>query len=253
VVRRGRFLAGNEARNLGADGARTEWLAFVENDSVLSVGWLERLLAVGEAKAAASAYPAYVQRERRGAVVHGLGADLDVLGTEGAAVLREHHAHVGRLWRDVAGGLEPAPRVQAEPHAIVIRRDALEQMGGFDEGLLGWFDHTDLGLRHRVLGLDAWFVPDVTCLYLAPPPVAWRDIPTFALRWSRDWYDRSLTHLCRTWGLDRDDVGWDEHARYREDVRRQALGPWAKLGRVADRAVTTAERAAVQRWDAASS
>jgi GT2 family glycosyltransferase len=250
VVRRGRFLAGNEARNVGADRARTEWVAFVENDTVLSAGWLERLLTVGEAEDAASAYPAYVQPEARGAVVHGLGADVEVVGPEGAAVLREHHTGIGSLWRDVADHLVASSRVQAEPHAIVIRREFLEQIGGFDEGLLGWFDHTDLGLHHRRHGVESWCVPDVTCLYLAPPPVAFRDVPTFALRWGSDWYDRSLTHLCETWGLDRHDGGWDEHERYRREVRRAALGPWSKLGPVAERAMTTVEHAATRRWDA---
>src|SRR5262249_5504457 len=61
VVRRRRHLAGNEARNLGADGAATEWIAFVENDSVLSDGWLDALIAAGESKDAASAYPVFLQ------------------------------------------------------------------------------------------------------------------------------------------------------------------------------------------------
>ena len=250
VVRRRRFLASNEARNAGADGARTAWIAFVENDAVLSEGWLERLLAVGEAKDAASVYPAYLQRERRGAVVHGLGADVTVTGAPGAAVLREHQFSIGRLWRDVVDDLEPVARVQAEPHAVVIRREVLDRIGGLDEGLLGWFDHTDLGLHHRRLGLSAWFAPDVTCLYLPPPPVAWRDVPTFALRWGRDWFDRSLTHLCDTWGLDRDDGEWDVHERYRVDVRRQVLGRWARFGPVVDGAVAPIERATARRWHA---
>ena len=250
VVRSGRALASNEARNAGADGARTEWVAFVENDVVLSVEWLERLLAVGEAKDAASTYPAYVEREPRGAVVHGLGADVEVTGPPGAMILREHQVDGGRLWRDVVDGLEPVARVQAEPHAVVVRREVIDRIGGLDEGLLGWFEHTDLGLHHRRLGMSAWLVPDVTCLYLSPQRVAWRDLPTFALRWGRDWFDRSLTHLCDTWGLRRDDGEWDEHERYRVGVRRQALGRWARLSPVVDRAAAPIERATVRRWDA---
>ena len=53
VVRRGDYLAGNEARNMGLGEARTEWITFVENDTVLSDGWLERLLTVGERRNAA--------------------------------------------------------------------------------------------------------------------------------------------------------------------------------------------------------
>ncbi len=73
VVRRSRHLAANEARNLGADGARTEWLAFVENDVVLSDGWLDALLTAAEARGAASAYPVYLQDRRNGRWCTGSG------------------------------------------------------------------------------------------------------------------------------------------------------------------------------------
>ena len=242
VARRAHHLAGNAARNLGADGVRTEWIAVVENDVVLSPGWLDDLLDVAEVHDAASAYPAYLVPAADGPVVHGLGADLHVIGDPGFLRLREQQHHVGRPWREIAGTLEPVARVQAEPHALVIRRDVLEQMGGFDEGLLSWFDHTDLALRHRRIGASAWCVPSVTCLYLAPPPVALPDVPGFLLRWSEDWYQRSLRHLCEVWGLDRDDSGWNGHAEYRTSVRRRVPTRWRRVNAALDHAVAPAER-----------
>jgi GT2 family glycosyltransferase len=249
VTRRPRVLASNEARNVGADGVRTEWIAFVENDTVLSDGWLDTLLDVAEARGAASAYPAYLQNGRRGPIVHGLGADLDVGGPQGARHLHEHQLHLGRPWQDVAGEVAPASRVQAEPHAIVIRREMVETMGGLDEGLMGWFEHTDLALHHRRLGAASWFVPDVTCLYLSPPPVAFTDLGSFLLRWGSDWFDRSLAHLCAVWGLDPQDSEWDMHARYRTHVRRSVLTRWPRVNDVIDRAVVPVEHLAVRRWD----
>src|SRR5262245_11684233 len=80
VVRRPRFLSGNEARNVGATGARTEWIAFVENDVVPSDGWLDALLAAGESRGAASAYPAFLEPAQPVPRVHGLGADLELDG-----------------------------------------------------------------------------------------------------------------------------------------------------------------------------
>src|SRR5262249_58805429 len=112
IVRRPRFLAGNEARNLGADGAHTEWLAFVENDSILSEGWLDELLKFGEASAAASVYPAYLWPRAHGLEVHGLGCDLEVSGPEGAHVIREHGFGWQRRWSDIADELRPVPRLQ---------------------------------------------------------------------------------------------------------------------------------------------
>jgi hypothetical protein len=84
-----------------------------------------------------------------------------------------------------------------------MRREMLERMGGLYENLLSWFDHTDLALHHQRLGASAWLVPDVTCIYEGPAPVALNDLPSFALRWGAEWFDRSLKHLCTVWSRSR--------------------------------------------------
>jgi GT2 family glycosyltransferase len=250
IARRPRFLAGNEARNLGADGADTEWVAFVENDVVVADGWLDALLAVGERTGAASAYPAFLEPADPAPVVHGLGAELEVGGPEGRRFVRERQHDLGRPWADVAPSLEPVARVQAEPHAVAMRREFLDAMGGFDEAILGWFDHTDVALHHLRLAAESWLVPSAVSLYRPPPPVAWSDRSSFSLRWGRDWFDRSLHHLCATWGLDPNDEEWDAHAYYRASVRRRAFTPWATVSAVVDRAVVPLDHVVAQRWDA---
>ncbi|HEX3454707.1 MAG TPA: glycosyltransferase, partial [Gaiellaceae bacterium] len=203
IARRGHQLGGNEARNIGADGATTEWIAFVENDCLMSDEWLERLIEFGESHDAASVFPAYLTDGPTGPIVHGVGADLRVDGPDGCRTLREIHYELERPWFQVAREIGPVERVQSEPHALLIRRSMLEQMGGLDAGLWSWFDHVDLGLHHQRLGAPSWLVPDVTCTYLEPPPVSLTDLSSFLVRWSRDWYTRSLDHLCATWALDR--------------------------------------------------
>lgn len=248
VVRRARFLAGNEARNLGADGVRTEWLAFVENDCWFDNGWLDVLVAFGEANDAATVYPAYLEASADGRRVHGLGADIELSGPPGARRFREHMPLLGRRWDEVAAWLQPSPRPQAEPHAFVIRREVLARIGGFDEDLLGWFDHVDLGLHHLRMGFTAWMVPTATCLYDPPPPVHRHDIASFALRWSTEWFERSLRHLCATWDLDPDDPGWSSHRQYRKEVRARVLMRSAHLTRWGERAAAPWERRWQRRW-----
>ena len=251
VVRRPRFLASNEARNLGVDAAGTDWIAFVENDVVLSAGWLDALLAMAEAQDAATAYPAYLVPTPRGPVVHGIGSDLAVTGPPGARRVEERQVELGRLWNEIADDLAPASRVQAEPHALVTRREVLERMSGLDEGLLSWFDHTDFALHHQRLGVSAWFVPTVTCTYRPPPPISLIDLPSFALRWGKDWYERSLDRLCTAWSLDRSDPEWHRHERYRVWARRSILTRWATFNAVVDHATAPVDRLLSRRWDAA--
>src|SRR5690349_14066783 len=103
VARRDRHLAANQARNVGADGVRTEWIAFLENDVELSDGWLDRLIEVAESKGAASAYPAFIQDGRQGTFVHGLGADLEICtsgATGGLRRIRERQYDLNRPWSE---------------------------------------------------------------------------------------------------------------------------------------------------------
>ncbi len=249
VVRRNRFLGSNEARNLGAAGAQTPWIAFVENDCRLSDGWLEALLSEGESRNAASVYPAYLEYRAGALHVHGLGADLEIEGPVGAQRIREDLFLIGRPWDEVRPELVPSPRLQAEPHVLVIRREMLDLLGGLDEGLLGWFEHVDLALHHRRLGAEAWNVPEVACLYQPPPPLHHSDLEYFFLRWGTDWYDRSLSRLCALWGLDPCDSAWAHHSRYRSAVLRNGLPGPARVGRLTERSTRPLARLAAHRWN----
>ena len=96
--------------------------------------------------------------------------------------------------------------MQSEFHAVVVRRELLECMGGLDEGLLSWFDHTDLALHHQRLGAAAWLVPDVTCRVPRAPAGFVREIcRVSSCAGAEDWYERSLDRLCNAWDLDRTD------------------------------------------------
>lgn len=247
ISRHQRYLASNEARLAGLDGVTTDWIAFVENDVVLDDGWLDTLIDAAERTGAASTYPLYLEDTARGRVVHGAGCDLDVTGPPGRRRITQHSGPTGRLLADV-DPLDAAPRIQAEPHAIVIRRGVLESMGGPDPELLGWFEHVDLALHHMNLGVESWFVPDVRCLYLAPGRFQPAEASTFLLRWGRHWFDHSLAHLCATWGLDPDIATWRGHANYRATVRRSVMTRRGRINNVLDRAAIPVERLVERRW-----
>ena len=228
VVPSDAFLPGNEARNRGASSATGEWLAFVENDVVMSDGWLDALLERGAATGADVVFPAFLVPGPDGPVVHGLGCELEVDGPLGAQRVRETQHLIGRRWDEVEGEVVETERVQSEPHCFVVRRSLYDDLGGLDPGLLGWFDHTDLALHVRARGARSLLVPQATCLY-GPPSLALNDLPTFAKRWGVPWYQASLRHLCATWGLDPLDGEWDGHANYRAAVRRSVPTPWPRV------------------------
>ena len=249
VVRQERFLAANEAKNLGAEGVKSEWIAFIENDVFLSDGWLDRLIRVAEERDATAVYPAYLHEDHDGRwVVHGLGCDLEFTGPEGRQWVKERQHHLFEPWGEVRASVGVIERPQAEPHAVVVRRSLVEGIGGFDEQLLSWFEHTDLALHIRKRGGSSWLVPDVTCLYRPPPPLAFSDYRSFGLRWSADWLTMSLVRLCEVWGLDVEDPGWGKHDRYRKLMRRRILTKWPKVNYQIDRVVGPFQSWDARRW-----
>lgn len=251
ISRHDRYLGSNEARLAGMAYVDTDWVAFVENDCVLDEGWLDTLIAVAERHDAASAFPLYLERSADGPVVHGTGADLEVSGPPGRQRIRQHAPYMQRPLAEVAeipGALVAGPRIQAEPHTVVIRRAVLDEMGGPDPELLGWFEHVDLALHHLRLGVESWFVPEVHCLYLPAERLERGEVSTFLLRWGRPWFDHSLARMCEAWGLDPDDEMWPKHGRYRTEVRRSVMTGDRRIDRVLDRAVLPVEWVLNRKW-----
>jgi len=50
--------------------------------------------------------------------------------------------------------------------AMLVRREAWEEVGGFDEGFFMYFEDNDLCLRMRERGWEIWYNPDVSIIHL---------------------------------------------------------------------------------------
>ena len=130
------------ANNRGARVAQGEFLALLNNDLVLTPGWLQPMLA------------AFARVPRAGVV-----GNLQLNATTGAL------DHAGVVFRDggypvhvrtdpddfAVAGLAEFPAVTAA--CCLVRRDWFLRAGGFDEGYLNGFEDTDLCLRAREDGL----------------------------------------------------------------------------------------------------
>jgi GT2 family glycosyltransferase/Tfp pilus assembly protein PilF len=130
--------------------ARGRYLVFLNNDTVVTTGWLEGLIAwslhewptVGLAGAVTNCAP-------------------DAQGVPcGYASLDGLEAFAARRRRDFAGRVLPVPRLTG--FCLLVRREVLERTGGFDERYgLGFFDDDDLCLRARDEGYRLLVAQDV--------------------------------------------------------------------------------------------
>jgi GT2 family glycosyltransferase len=133
------------SNNRGAAAAQGRMLAFLNNDLVLSGGWLQPMISALEALGARAGMVGNVQ-------VAAATGDVDHSGiwvTENGKT--EHDRRAPGL---LARLLEPEPAVFAVTGAcMLVRAQAWRRLGGFDEGFSNGCEDVDLCLRAGRLGL----------------------------------------------------------------------------------------------------
>ena len=215
LVRYEEYLSPNRARNVGAALASTEYVVFVDNDAIVTDGWLEPLVERADTTGAWVVGPLYLIGETQYEAIHAAGGNLFLDGPPGARQLRTEHCLQGTRVSDLPEPLTARRCDFAEFHCMLVRREALARVGGFDEALLSTREHEDFCLAVRDHGGDVWFEPASVVTYLPPPrrpqtghifgpALHPSDVPFYSLRWSELWNRRSIDHFVEKHGLEVD-------------------------------------------------
>lgn len=156
IVRLDRNRGFSAAANAGIAATRTPFVALLNADTRAEAGWLAALvdtLADGPDELWAVA-PCMLRME--------LPDQIDDAGNlltrYGTAIKRGHGEPAGRYQQaadvfSVSGG------------ASLFRRRVLDELGGFDESHESYFEDVDLGLRARLAGYRALYVPEARVLH----------------------------------------------------------------------------------------
>ncbi len=146
------FAAGN---NLAARDADTPYLVFLNPDAFPEPAWLATLIATAERHPRAVAIGS-TQIRADTDLFDGTG---DVLHASGIA----YRSSYGRP-RDAAPPL--GETFSACAAAMLVRREAFEAVGGFDEDFFCFFEDVDLGFRLRLLGGQILQSPDAVVAHV---------------------------------------------------------------------------------------
>jgi GT2 family glycosyltransferase len=139
-----------KANNIAFAQARGEWIALFNSDAVAEPNWLEELVRYGDTS------------KRIGM----LGSKIlfqdpaDVIDKVGHLIYWDgQNRGRGTMETDVGQYDCPEEILWPDACAALYHRKIFEETGGFDETFFAFGDDADLGMRARLLGWSAWYVP----------------------------------------------------------------------------------------------
>lgn len=238
LIRRNGYLSPNRARNLGLREVQTRYVVFLDNDVVVSPGWLQPLVACAEETGAAIVGPLVCQGRPLHQIVHCAGGACGirekVLDSDGGRrrIMYERIFHQGRRVDQLAPRLERRQSEHAEFHCMLVDTAFLRKIGMLDEGVLNTREHIDLCITVRQAGGEVYLEPASVVTYLYDDPLKLTDIPFYMLRWGDVWERRSLEHLRRKYDLTVDEamrtrvgsIGWRRRVYLIRPLVRAVLG-----------------------------
>lgn len=205
LVRVDHFLTPNQARNVGLARVKTPYVVFVDNDVVMSPGWLEALVGCADETDAAIVGPLTCQDEPAHQTIHFANGEARIIvDVKGRRRLREKMCRQGQQVAQVAHKLHRTPAELVEFHCMLVRTSLFEQLGPLDEGFLNTKEHVDLCLGAAQAGGKIYFEPTSVVTYVPGISWSWADLHLYMLRWSDAWERESLMHLRQKWDLPED-------------------------------------------------
>jgi GT2 family glycosyltransferase len=189
------------SNNLGAAAARGEFLFLLNNDVVLSRGWIDPMLDKLRSDPLAGAVGNIQFNPRTGLIDHA-----------GVFFTREglpRHARKNRR-RPPAGDVREWPAVTAA--CLGIRRELFQRLGGFDEAYVNGFEDIDLCMKLKQAGYGNWVCnKSVIHHHVSSSPGRHvyneRNTRTFIARWRdttipigrQQWPEEYLQRYARHW------------------------------------------------------
>src|SRR2546427_7470999 len=147
------FCKGN---NIAFSRARGEWIALFNSDAVADPDWLKELMRYGDPTKRVGMLASKILFQNPEDVIDKVG---HLIYWDGQNRGR------GTMETDVGQYDQPEEILWPDACAAMYHRQLLEETGGFDETCFAFGDDADLGIRARLLGWKAWYVPSAVAYH----------------------------------------------------------------------------------------
>ncbi len=244
LIRTGHYVAPNDARTLAIPHINTEYVCFIDNDVIVTSGWLEHLVRCADETGAWAVGPLYCNEDPALGIIHMVGGLAHIREEGGRRAFFEEHRFARRLVAEVQDQLRREPTELVEFHCMLLRTETYDKFGPQDPRYLSCAEGLDMCLQLRRAGCAVYLEPAALVSNLQPPPFAWSDLPFYLLRWSDAWNRISLRCFRERWGIPADDWWIGDHYGWLTQHRelafewlaaefRKVVGPRRGGGRLA--------------------
>lgn len=222
LVRTNYYLSPTQARNLSLPYLDTRYVVFIDNDVIVSPGWLQALVSCAEETGAAVVGPLMCQDRPLHQTIHFAGGEGHVYtDVEGRRHLREKMYCHGQPIAKAKGKLHRSEVELVEFHCMLVRTAYLKKVSGFDPGMMNTKEHIDFCMTIAQAGGKLYCEPSSIVTYVPGPPESLADVHYYMLRWSDAWAQASVDRVREKWDLTAD--RYLDITRWRAQDRRIKL------------------------------
>ncbi|HZC16040.1 MAG TPA: glycosyltransferase family 2 protein, partial [Caulobacteraceae bacterium] len=201
VVHHEGWTAPSAARKSVLGEIKTRYVAFVDNDTLVEPGCLEKLVICAEETGAGLVCPIYLQAgDGRTPTIHMAGGMFAWASPPAHGLIDEGHRLQGEPL-ERAAGLTREKVGYPEYHYVLGRMELLSRPGAISDDVLLVHEHLDLALFAREQGMDVVLEPAARVTYVAFEPRPLSDMAFFRRRWDVEACDRSLSAFARKWPI----------------------------------------------------
>ncbi len=196
IIHTDTFLEPNQARNLILANTKDEYVAFIENDCIVSDNWLSKLIAACEEFPAMVAIPLLLEGQTwRKNVHHDTKLAKIKKGESEGKIFYEFEEDLGLLNRYKETKRHKAWSI--EMHIMLFKREVFDIIGPFDEAVLSDAAYIDVSLALFKANIPIVCEPKAQVNFDSPPSVYANELPFYRFIWDLRKYTGNGEYLTR--------------------------------------------------------